>query len=61
MHIHIATVGKTIEPITKALNAIDGIDEIFLLTSTGFETVAENLKVICEGLKDMGLMKVMMR
>lgn len=36
MHIYIATIGKNIEPVTKAVNAIPGIDIAYLIYSEKF-------------------------
>ena len=36
MHVYIATIGKNIEPVTKAVNAIPGIDIAYLIYSEKF-------------------------
>lgn len=52
MHVHIATIGGSPEPVTKAINAISpGIDRIHLLASDRFRSVAEDVADTCRKLQ----------
>lgn len=48
MHVHIATIGGTVEPITKALNAIPGVDKVYLICSKKFNDVADEVMAVCK-------------
>lgn len=52
MHVHIATIGNRIEPVTKGINAISpGIDRLYLLASERFRESAERVADICRDLQ----------
>ena len=48
MHVHIASLGAAKEPVLKGINAIEGIDKVYLLTSDRFLDVAKEVKAVCE-------------
>lgn len=50
MHIHIANLGAAKEPVLKGVNAIDGIDKVYLLTSEKYHGVAEEVKTVCDSM-----------
>ena len=52
MHIYIATIGKNIEPVTKAVNAIPGIDIAYLIYS---EKYAEDKDRACRALEALDI------
>lgn len=50
MHVHIASLGATKEPVLKGINAIEGIDKVYLLTSGRFSEVAAEVKTVCDSM-----------
>lgn len=50
MHVHIASLGATKEPVLKGINAIPGIDKVYLLTSERFSAVSDEVKTVCESM-----------
>ena len=50
MHVYIATIGKNIEPVTKAVNAIPGIDIAYLIYSEKFADEKDEACRILEAL-----------
>ena len=50
MHVHIASLGATKEPVLKGINAIPGIDKVYLLTSEKFSAVSDEVKTVCESM-----------
>lgn len=47
MHVHIASMGRTKEPVLKGINAIPGIDKVYLMVSEKFAEEADEVKKIC--------------
>ena len=52
MHVHIATVGTSTAPVLKVINAISGIDKLYLLHTDGSLNCAEEIRVLCKDMID---------
>ena len=50
MHVHIASLGAKKEPVLKGINAIQGIDKVYLLTSEKFASVSDEVMTVCKSM-----------